>query len=60
MEAHHDIKDFFVKIIELIKQKNSDIFNEIIKIKKFNYLKSGNQDKDILTNTERKSSVFLR
>jgi len=60
MEAHHDIKDFFVKIIELIKQKNSDIFNEIIKIKKFNYLKSGNQNKDISTNSERKSSVFLR
>lgn len=59
-DAYSDVKDFFLKVIELLNNKQNDILGEILKIKKFNYLKVNDQEKELSTNTERKSSVFLK
>ncbi len=60
IEAFLDIKDLFLLTIEALNDKKEDVFNEIIKNKKFNYLKINSQNHDILTNAERKSSVFIQ
>ncbi|WGL61262.1 DUF262 domain-containing protein [Pigmentibacter sp. JX0631] len=58
-EAYNDIKDLFLEIIKLTEVNSENIFNDIIKIKKFNYLKSDNQQSTLLTSSETKSNVFL-
>jgi 5-methylcytosine-specific restriction endonuclease McrA len=59
-EAYSDIRDFFLKVINLLKTNEDNILSEVIKIKKFNYLKINDQNQDLLTTTDRKSAVFLR
>jgi hypothetical protein len=60
IDAYSDVKDFFLKVIKFLKNKQTNILGEILKIKKFNYLKVNDHQKELSTNTERKSSVFLK
>jgi hypothetical protein len=59
MEAFNDIKELFIAIINAMKYNSLDIFTEIVKIKKFQYLKKNNNVFEHYTASDKKSTVFL-